>query len=60
MRVVETANDLVIRCTGLASWRRLCGLWNSILKGHALVVSSPIFKRLPMTCPFGAPRRRPF
>jgi hypothetical protein len=41
--VVETANDLVIRCTAAA--RRdddFATVWNSILKGHPLVVSSPI------------------
>src|SRR6266446_10535878 len=41
--VVETANDLLIRCTaaarGGADFPAVC---NSILKGHPLVVSSPV------------------
>lgn len=41
--MVETANDLLIRCTAAArGGADFQAVWNSILKGHPLVVSSPV------------------
>jgi len=41
--VVETANDLLIRCTTAArGGADFHAVWNSILRGHPLVVSLPI------------------
>jgi hypothetical protein len=41
--VVETPNDLLIRCTAAArGGADFPAVWNSILKGHPLVVSSPV------------------
>jgi hypothetical protein len=41
--VVETANDLLIRCTAAArGGADFQAVWNSILRGHPLVVSSPV------------------
>ena len=41
--MVETANDLLIRCTAAArGGADFPAVWNSILKGHPLVVSLPV------------------
>jgi hypothetical protein len=41
--VVETANDLLIRCTATArGGADFAAVWSSILKRHPLVVSSPV------------------
>jgi hypothetical protein len=41
--VVETANDLLIRCTAAArGGADFEAVWSSILRGHPLVVSSPV------------------
>ena len=41
--VVDTANDLLIRCTWAArGGAAFQAVWDSILKGHPLVVSSPV------------------
>ena len=41
--VVETANDLVIKCAAAAlGGADFPAVWNSVLKGHPLVVSPPI------------------
>jgi hypothetical protein len=41
--VVETANDLLIRCTAAAhGGADFLAVWNSILKGHPLVVGAPV------------------
>jgi len=41
--VVETANDLLVRCTAAArGGADFEAVWDSILRGHPLVVSAPV------------------